>query len=96
MVKLPQVHERVFPVQTDTADILARAVVAETDWRQCELASGEIDLDRLRVHIAAAIRAYGRWVDTHAPSPSFTCPGCGKQTNVIFNRSSCPLCTGRE
>lgn len=39
-----------------TPEQIARAIVSEPDWRQCELASGELDFDRLREHIASAIR----------------------------------------
>lgn len=41
-------------------ELLARAVVSEPDWCNCTLASGEIDLDRLRAHIAEALRVYAR------------------------------------
>lgn len=39
-----------------TPEQIARAIVGESDWRQCTLASGELDFDRLRAHIADAIR----------------------------------------
>jgi hypothetical protein len=36
---------------------LARAAVAEPDWCNCTLASGEIDFNRLRSHVVDALRA---------------------------------------
>jgi len=28
--------------------------------------------------------------------PMYTCPGCGRDTPVVFNQSNCPVCIGRE
>lgn len=39
-----------------TPEQIARAIVAEPDWCNCTLATGEIDFARLRAHIAAAFR----------------------------------------
>jgi hypothetical protein len=68
-----------------------RALEAERDQLRAAIAGykaatercdGIIDAER------AMFRALG--------DPTFICPGCGRETNVVFNWSSCPACAGRE
>ena len=87
-------HVRAVVDSADTAALMAAIAAYGAARVQQERAACLSALDGF--YHGDACRAILRSRAANAEEPGFTCPGCGRPTNVVYNRSSCPSCTGQD